>query len=112
MDKFNVEKIYKFIATLSLMREHLFYCKDDLIAIQKANIEAYIEESTDRRTKRYRKKQGDENLEAYIKAIANIYNSATKIIDGIEKTKEGSEMIDSMIDNLDEAINKIKIEVK
>ena len=112
MDKFNVEKIYKFIATLSLMREHLFYCKDDLIAIQKANIEAYIEESTDRRTKRYRKKQGDENLEAYIKAIANIYNSATKIIDDIEKTKEGSEMINSMIDNLNDSLKDLTIEIR
>lgn len=112
MKKINIENIYKFIAALSIMQEHLAYCKDDLIEIQKKIVFDWIELSTDRKSKRSREREAEKNLAQYIASIEKMYNTATKIISGLEKDKEGEQLVDDMIDCLHEAINNIKIEIK
>jgi len=108
----NIENIYKFLAITSLMNEYLVYCKEDLINIQKINLDQYVDASNNRKQKRFREKEANENLLGYVKAIERIYNSSNRIIETIENTEEGKEMINSMIDNLNHSLKDLTIEIR
>lgn len=108
----NIQNIYRFLASLSVMQEQLMYCKDDLIAVHKANILLYINASPNRAIKRIREKECKKNLEQYISAIERLYNASNKILSAIESEDTGESMMNEMIDKLTESLNEIKIEIK
>lgn len=107
-----IENIYRFLAALSVTQEQLMYCKDDLIKVHKANINLYIASALNRHEARQRQKDGEQSLKSYIAAIERLYNTGNKILSQIENDKDGSSMMDQMIDKLTESLNEIKIEVK
>lgn len=108
----NIENIYRFLASLSVMQEQLMFCKDDLIIVHKANIALYVDTAMNRSDRRKREKESASSLKSYISSIERLYNTSNAILSQIESEDNGLAMMNEMIDKLTESLNQIKIEVK
>lgn len=108
----NYESIYRFLSALAVTQEQLMYCKNDLITIHRASITEYVSKATNRQDRRKRERFGEESMKSYITAIERFYNSANKILVGIENDERGVQMMDQIIEKLTESMNQIQIELQ